>query len=463
MMRNRKNYLLLVALSIACCLFFASCAGKSQDAPSQEEQPQETAAQGLSGEEVYQKIEPSTVEIVAYGKNFTSQGSGFYIDQDGTVVTNFHVISKCTSASVITGDGGSYSVEKVLGYSKELDIAILATSRKNSIPLEMSTEPVNTGETVYALGSSIGLTGTFSEGIVSSSERELDGMTYIQITTPISHGNSGGPLVNKNGFVVGIVCAGFESGQNLNLALPILLLDEISTDKSLTMDEFYTESLDGTLKVAVENDFYPYSFEANGTFYGLHIDIAYCLAEELGWEIEFVPSDYKGMFSNLLADTCDIAFGIEGDYPINSNVKPLKPTRQYYNDFTAVVHSSNTHQEEIVAAFNQLLSDGTIKMLVRDYQEYIESRISRVDVRIMPFGSESSANDYLTILEHYDADEFFATWGKSNQFHSFELGEPSKYGKEVDDWLFAYNRRVNDADIIQSGQNYYVLYVSALE
>ena len=197
-----------------------------------------TEPQELTGEEIFAKISPSTVEVYAESDYVSSLGTGFYIDDVGTVVTNYHVIEDCSSAYVTTNDGGTYEVKSIIGYSEELDIALLATSKTNSTAVETCTS-VTTGETVYVLGSSLGLTGTFSEGLVSTAERDVGGISYIQISAPISHGNSGGPVVNTIGQVVGIASAGFEDGQNLNLALPISVLDQISKDHPITMQEFY--------------------------------------------------------------------------------------------------------------------------------------------------------------------------------------------------------------------------------
>jgi hypothetical protein len=192
----------------------------------------------LSGEEIFEKLSVSTVEIKAESDYVSSLGTGFYIDDKGTVVTNYHVIEDCSRANVTTSDGGNYKVTNVLGYNKDLDIAILATSKMNS-PAVIMSDSVTTGETVYVLGSSLGLTGTFSEGLVSTAERIIENNTYIQISAPISHGNSGGPVVNVKGEVIGIASAGFNDGQNLNLAIPISVLNQISCDEPVSMEEFF--------------------------------------------------------------------------------------------------------------------------------------------------------------------------------------------------------------------------------
>lgn len=202
-----------------------------------------TEPEKMTGEEIFAKIAPSTVEVYAESDYVSSLGTGFYIDDSGTLVTNYHVIQDCSSAYVTTSDGNTYEVTRVAGYSKELDIAILSTSKTNSTPVEVCSS-VSTGETIYVLGSSLGLTGTFSEGLVSAAGRDVDGVSYIQISAPISHGNSGGPVVNAIGQVVGIASAGFEEGQNLNLALPISVIDQISTEQPITMENFFESTSD---------------------------------------------------------------------------------------------------------------------------------------------------------------------------------------------------------------------------
>ena len=213
----------IVCLTLVVILLISGCSSEPQK---------------LTGEEIYTKISPSTVEVYAESDFVSSLGTGFYIDDSGTVVTNYHVIQDCSSAYVTTSDGGTYEVKNILGYSEELDIALLETTKTNSTAVETCAS-VTTGETVYVLGSSLGLTGTFSEGLVSTAERTVGDVPYIQISAPISHGNSGGPVVNSMGQVIGIASAGFEEGQNLNLALPITVLDQISTEHPISMQEFY--------------------------------------------------------------------------------------------------------------------------------------------------------------------------------------------------------------------------------
>ena len=208
----------------------------------------------LTAEELYEKASPSVVEVTGESASMTSTGTGFFYDDNGTVITNYHVIEKCTTAKITLSNGKSYEVNKVLGYSESKDIAILATSCTNSVPLEIRTSTVKTGETVYAIGSSLGLTGSLSNGIVSSAEREVEGHTYIQTTAPISSGNSGGPLLDSEGRVIGITTASFVDGQNLNLAIPVAEIDTISTKNPTTLEKMFPQ----TVEWISERDFFYY-------------------------------------------------------------------------------------------------------------------------------------------------------------------------------------------------------------
>lgn len=201
--------------------------------------------------EVNERISPAVIEIVVRderGVEF-ALGSGFFIDDHGTAVTNYHVMEGAYSAYATMSDGSKADVVGVIDYSQELDLAIITVAYVCEDYLIVSDEGVSTGQTVYAIGSSLGLTGTFSNGIVSTASRMIDGVDYIQVTAPISHGNSGGPLVNEYCEVVGVNTLTTTEGQNLNFAVNIKELGKLNTDGFITMEEF------GEL-TAVEPGFY---------------------------------------------------------------------------------------------------------------------------------------------------------------------------------------------------------------
>ena len=158
----------------------------------------------------------------------TALGSGFLVTADGEIVTNYHVIKDAHSAIVKLSNGAFFPVNGVLASDAEKDLAILKVNGKNLPFLTIGDlSRVQVGEHVVAIGSPLGLEGTVSDGVVSA-VREVAGKKWIQTTAPASHGNSGGPLLDMNNNVVGVIALGVnpEVGQNLNFAVPC---DEVAS------------------------------------------------------------------------------------------------------------------------------------------------------------------------------------------------------------------------------------------
>ena len=193
----------------------------------------------MSSEEVFRAISPSVVEICVYDRNGDAfaRGSGFFVDDRGQIATNYHVMEGAYSATATLSDGTELQITAVNGCDADLDLALVQTSLTGNPYLEQETA-VTTGETVYALGSPRGLTGTFSDGIVSTASRFDDGVEYVQTTAPISPGNSGGPLVNVYGKVIGVNTFYVNDSQNLNFAVKVSQLALLDTSASLSIYEF---------------------------------------------------------------------------------------------------------------------------------------------------------------------------------------------------------------------------------
>jgi len=194
----------------------------------------------LNAEQVYAQCSSAVAYLEVYDANGDAyaSGSGFFIDSDGTLVTCYHVIDGCSSAKVQTTDGNTYTVAGVYDYNEANDWAVLKVNGSgfNYLTVGASSE-VNAGGAVFAIGSPLGLSDSISQGIISNVSRVLDGTNYIQYTASISHGSSGGALINKYGHVIGITSASFEDSQNLNLAVPMTYVSgyEKSAVKSFDM------------------------------------------------------------------------------------------------------------------------------------------------------------------------------------------------------------------------------------
>jgi len=172
------------------------------------------------------------------------QGSGFIIREDGWVVTNHHVVVNGKYIVAKLPDGEQYAVESVISYEPRYDLAVVKLKAPGPLPaVEMGdSSKIILGEQAVAIGSPEGLEHTISDGLVSAWRDLGDGVKFIQISVPISHGSSGGALFNMRGEVIGVTSAGLERGQNLNFAIPINRVKEIlQSPKPITLAELPEE------------------------------------------------------------------------------------------------------------------------------------------------------------------------------------------------------------------------------
>jgi putative serine protease PepD len=170
---------------------------------------QPTSSSGsLSVQSIYQLANKGVVEVTA-GQG---QGSGFVYDGDGHIVTNDHVVDGATSVSVRFWNGKTFDAQ-VVGTDASTDLAVLKVDApaSNLFPLSLGdSSKLAVGDSVVAIGSPFGLEGTVTSGIVSALHREMTSPNHfaidnsIQTDAAINHGNSGGPLLNAQGKVVGI-------------------------------------------------------------------------------------------------------------------------------------------------------------------------------------------------------------------------------------------------------------------
>ena len=193
--------------------------------------------------EIYNLTIDSVGEIEVFGKNGTtvSIGTGFSFLNNTTIITNYHVIEDGYSAK-LKMNNRVYEVGSVLGYSIDKDIAILSIVGGNFKPLAKSSRNNATGNIVFAIGSSLGLTGSISSGIISQANRILDGVNYVQMTSPISPGNSGGPLLNEYGEVIGINTLSATAGDNIYFAVNINEVNSVSLSTPKTIAQVYDEN-----------------------------------------------------------------------------------------------------------------------------------------------------------------------------------------------------------------------------
>ena len=178
--------------------------------------------------DIFEAAKESIVLILAYDRDGVpvSLGSGFFVESN-KVVSNFHVVEDASKIVIRQlGKKDQDEAKQILKFSKKLDLAVLETTTPGKPLLLNKEQNQGIGDRVVAIGNPRGLEGTVSEGIISSL-RPTEDFKILQVTAPISPGSSGGPLFDAEGRVIGVTTATVVGGQNLNFAVPILLLDRL--------------------------------------------------------------------------------------------------------------------------------------------------------------------------------------------------------------------------------------------
>lgn len=175
---------------------------------------QPTGSVPLAPQEIYEKVNPSTVTVVAEAGEEgegASIGTGVIMTSDGYIITNAHVISGGKSCWIALDNGVTYDV-KLVGYDEQQDLAVLKVVDDVELPAAEFGDSMNArvGDTVYAIGNPLGLElrGTMTNGMLSAVGRSMDmnggTASMLQTTAALNSGNSGGPLINEAGQVIGI-------------------------------------------------------------------------------------------------------------------------------------------------------------------------------------------------------------------------------------------------------------------
>ncbi len=204
-------------------------------------EPQKPANAFSRGLYIEGRLPPRSVKELAreYGRGVvlvrtpSGLGSGFVINRDGHCVTNYHVIEKETRIAVTLfypADDGTLQRRdvrdvRIVALNPFFDLALLQIPRQDGLtfhPVVLSSdERYREGDLVFAIGNPLGLERSVSQGIISSRNRAIEGLVYIQTTAQINPGNSGGPLFNARGEVIGVTNMKLQFGEGLGFAIPV--------------------------------------------------------------------------------------------------------------------------------------------------------------------------------------------------------------------------------------------------
>lgn len=183
---------------------------------------------GFEAEQAYESV------FVIYSG--TSLGSGFAIGSN-CIITNAHVIDNPRSITVATYGGQEYRAT-VLGIDEYADIAVLVVADATFPILEVADlSQMKTGDDIYAIGAPKGMAYTLTKGGISAKERQVANQSYIQIDAPINEGNSGGPLLNDAGRVLGVNTLKMSDSEGIGLAIPITRVCDYLAQLGVELDK----------------------------------------------------------------------------------------------------------------------------------------------------------------------------------------------------------------------------------
>jgi len=386
---------LVICLSLSICI--------SGISPSQGEE---------SLPAIVKRIEPSVVVILTYDKEGKpiGQGSGFFINQKGDVITNYHVLQGVREAKIRTADGNMYSVKAVVAEDKAGDLIRISVNlpEGNVLPLWVNASLPEAGERIAVIGTPLGLEKTVSDGIVAA-VREIPGFgKIIQLTAPISLGSSGSPVVNMNGEVIGVATFFILAGQNLNFAIPSERIVRLTPGVGKSLPEWEKAEAKGE-KIVAESFYLTglrylwieeyekallYFMEAvkkNPRYAEAHFQIGYCKSK-LGLYLEAIQSynqaiqinpDDADIYNNLCVAYAKLGHYDESIETCKQAIWIKADLAEAYNNLSWSYHKVGRFQESIESCKQAIRLNPNLVMAhynlgnnyfsLKKYEEAIES------------------------------------------------------------------------------------------
>jgi S1-C subfamily serine protease/regulator of sirC expression with transglutaminase-like and TPR domain len=223
---------MLVALLVTpMCVLAQENSDPFQEKPARREP--ERVFSGKTVADIAAQVRPSLVKVIQSGREgMDGLGAGFVIDADGLIATNKHVIGEARRIEVEFSDGERFPVIEITAHDIPLDLAVLRIAKKGLKPLRLGdSENLVQGEPIVAMGNPQGLDFSVVEGVISEPRREImaQGVNreMIQAAVPIERGNSGGPMLNRKGEVLGLLTLKSLRTENLGFAMPVSELKKL--------------------------------------------------------------------------------------------------------------------------------------------------------------------------------------------------------------------------------------------
>jgi hypothetical protein len=347
----------------------------------------------MEPKQILQRESPAIVAVYSVdksGKPF-AYGSGFIVRSNGVVVTNFHVIKGAYDAQIKLKNGEVYENVLVLDYDQRHDVAVLKI-RAISLPTVTlgDSAVVEPGDRAYAIGNPEGFDYTISDGLISA-RRVIEGTEQLQITVPISHGSSGGPLYNVYGQVIGITSAGVEEGQNLNFAVPLKyvlpMLD--SPPKNITLAQLTEQTKPVEQATSREKSQGPTTFRDPNGWMELTLPV--------GWQMD-EPPPQDLMLSASKSGATMVAFRADSrnaDDAFNQLRKALADKYGRLSNYSEKIKVDEKDGRHLrMQTFQASASGGSVLLFIGAFQ-----RDTRVLGLLGVFSTNDAYHDFIEVLK----------------------------------------------------------------
>jgi tetratricopeptide (TPR) repeat protein len=390
---------------------------------------------------IIKRVQPSIVSILIINREgkVSGQGSGFFVNREGDIITSRHVLEGAGRSNVITSEGKELPIKKVVAEDPDGDLiqVSVALEGERVQPLSISPTLPETGERVIVIGTPLGLEKTVSDGIVSA-VRDVPGFgKIIQVTAPISPGSSGSPVVNMKGEVVGVATFFVIAGQNLNFAIPVERISKLIRGEGPTLserEEQRTETLraseeylyhTGLRYLWVEDyekalSLFLEVIKRNPHHGDAHFQIGYCLGRLGKYREAIEPYQQALRIKPNDADTQNnlcVAYGMIGRYPeaIASCQQALQVAPNFaepYNNRAWSLHQLGRYQEAIESSKQaiRLKPDfvlahynlGNAYMALKQYKEAMESYKQAIRIKFDYAEAQLNLGAAYTQMERYE-------------------------------------------------------------
>lgn len=381
--------------------------------------------------------------------NYLGQGSGCLISADGIGISNFHVLAGFKKAIVVLSDGTKYDISTIIDYNEKSDLVKfkLRIGNANITPfLTMGLSEPQKAESVFAIGYPNGFSmlgeSTISTGIISGF-RSIDGIRFIQTSTPFTHGSSGGGLFDKNGKLVGITSGTYANDirdrhANLNKVVPISEVIKLNRSLNLTLSSFYKELVNDVYFVTATEYYENNQWGEAGLMFLEHLKIY--PEDALAWfRLGMCNYQlYRSVGNNELANNAELNFkySIELNntfyyghgqlaklYMLLERIDEAK----YYTESCYSLAPETSFAQYIMASYYGHQSVRNYPLAIKYYTQAIEISIDEGDTYGLNEAYFERANSYLSNKEDVKALVDYEACLRLNPEHTGSLWQVAVY------------------------------------